>query len=251
MTTSLLSPRPAPTGPRPVLWTCAEFHRLGDAGVFEARRFFENNDLEAAMKKWPRSSGMERRILARYINTKSAGKALSLLEPRLKRLWLSALQSRLFNDVVSERIKALGKLLPGDLAYLHDKGACFIVEDVAKEQPRADAFEISATGPMLGYRMSLPGGEALTLEQEIYDKFKLTREDFKRPNRDQAKGDRRPIRVKPLDVTIDGGVDGHGEHITVGFTLPAGSFATVLLREVMKSDHAEEADDSVIDPSDD
>ena len=38
MTTSLLSPRPAPAGPRPVLWTCAEFHRLGDAGVFEGRR---------------------------------------------------------------------------------------------------------------------------------------------------------------------------------------------------------------------
>jgi tRNA pseudouridine13 synthase len=214
------------------------------SGVFEARRFFENNDLEAAMKKWPRSSGMERRILARYINTKSAGKALSLLEPRLKRLWLSALQSRVFNDVVAERITALGKLLPGDLAYLHDKGACFTVEDVAKEQPRADAFEISATGPMLGYRMSLPGGEALALEQEIYDKFKLTREDFKRPNRDQAKGDRRPIRVKPADVSIDGGVDGHGEHITVGFTLPAGSFATVLLREVMKSDNEGDTENS-------
>ena len=38
VTTSLLTPRPAPTGPRPVLWTCAEFHRLGDAGVFEGRR---------------------------------------------------------------------------------------------------------------------------------------------------------------------------------------------------------------------
>ncbi len=38
MPTSLLPQRPAPTGPRPVLWTCAEFHRLGDAGAFEGRR---------------------------------------------------------------------------------------------------------------------------------------------------------------------------------------------------------------------
>lgn len=208
------------------------------SGAFEARRFFENGDLQAAMKKWPRSSGMERRILARYINTNSAGKALSLLEPRLKRLWLSALQSRVFNDVVAERINGLGTLLPGDLAYLHEKGACFTVEDVAKEQPRADSFEISATGPMLGYRMSLPAGEALALEQAIYDRFKLTREDFKRPNRDQAKGDRRPIRVKPADTQIAGGVDEFGAHITVAFTLPAGSFATVLLRELMKDDVA-------------
>lgn len=212
------------------------------SGIFEARRFFENGDLQAAMKKWPRSSGMERRILARYVNTNSAGKALSLLEPRLRRLWLSALQSRVFNDVVAGRIHALGKLLPGDLAYLHDKGACFTVEDVAKEQPRADAFEISPTGPMLGYRMSLPTSEALTLEQTIYERFNLSREDFKRPNRDQAKGDRRPIRVKPQDVQLVGGVDEFGAHITVAFTLPAGSFATVLLREIMKNDRDEEDD---------
>src|SRR5258708_6367987 len=27
-----------PVGPRPVRWTCAEFHRFGDMGVFEGRR---------------------------------------------------------------------------------------------------------------------------------------------------------------------------------------------------------------------
>lgn len=32
------SSRPAPSGPRPVRWTCAEFHRFGDMGVFEGRR---------------------------------------------------------------------------------------------------------------------------------------------------------------------------------------------------------------------
>ena len=35
---SLPSPRPALAGPRPMRWTCAEFHRFGDMGVFEGRR---------------------------------------------------------------------------------------------------------------------------------------------------------------------------------------------------------------------
>jgi tRNA pseudouridine13 synthase len=210
------------------------------SNVFEARRFFESGDFEAAMKKWPRSSGMERRVLARFINTGSAGKALSLLEPRLRRLWLSALQSRVFNDVVAERLASLGKLLPGDLAYLHDRGACFVVEDAVKEQPRADAFEISPTGPMLGFRMSLPSGPALELEQAIYDQYALTREDFKRDHRDQAKGDRRPIRVKPTDLAFEPGDDTHGPFVRLKFTLPAGSFATVLLREVMKADRLDD-----------
>ncbi len=37
-TLSLPSSRPAPAGPRPLRWTCAEFHRFGDMGVFEGRR---------------------------------------------------------------------------------------------------------------------------------------------------------------------------------------------------------------------
>jgi Uma2 family endonuclease len=39
VTTILLPPsRPAPAGPRPLRWTCDEFHRLGDVGAFEGRR---------------------------------------------------------------------------------------------------------------------------------------------------------------------------------------------------------------------
>ena len=37
-TMSLPSAPAAPAGPRPVRWTCAEFHRFGDMGVFEGRR---------------------------------------------------------------------------------------------------------------------------------------------------------------------------------------------------------------------
>jgi Uma2 family endonuclease len=39
MTTMPLPSSPtAPAGPRPVRWTCAEFHRFGDMGIFEGRR---------------------------------------------------------------------------------------------------------------------------------------------------------------------------------------------------------------------
>ncbi len=37
-TLSLPSSPSAPAGPRPLRWTCAEFHRFGDMGVFEGRR---------------------------------------------------------------------------------------------------------------------------------------------------------------------------------------------------------------------
>jgi Uma2 family endonuclease len=37
VTTTLPASRPAPAVPRPVRWTCAEFHRFGDMGLFEGR----------------------------------------------------------------------------------------------------------------------------------------------------------------------------------------------------------------------
>src|SRR6187397_2477197 len=37
-TKALPSAQAAPAGPRPLRWTCTEFHRFGDLGVFEGRR---------------------------------------------------------------------------------------------------------------------------------------------------------------------------------------------------------------------
>jgi tRNA pseudouridine13 synthase len=51
-----------------------------------------------------------------------------------------------------------------------------------------------------------------------------------------VKGARRPLRVRPEDLKYESGVDEHGGYITLAFTLPPGAFATVLLREIMKTD---------------
>src|SRR4029078_12991401 len=106
----------------------------------------------------------------------------------------------------------------------------------ATEQPRCDAFEISPTGPIVGHRMTLPEGEPLQLEEKVLKAHGLTLGHFKQEGREQAKGARRPLRIKPGESTLEAGVDNHGGYITVAFTLPAGSFATVLMRELMKTD---------------
>jgi tRNA pseudouridine13 synthase len=217
---------------------------LDDPQTLKARTNFERHDLDGAMKGWPRSGGLERRILARLIKTEKAGAAVRAIDEKLRRLWVSALQSKLFNEVLTQRIDSLDKLVDGDLAYKHENGACFLVESAATEQPRADSFEISATGPLVGYRMSSPQGEAEKIEETVFKSHGLTPGHFKQEGRDRAKGARRPLRVQPRDLQLAAGVDEFGEHITVAFTLPAGSYATVLLRELMKSDQKEASDES-------
>jgi tRNA pseudouridine13 synthase len=201
-----------------------------------AREAFERGDFPASMKLWPRSSGMERRILARFIKSKNPGSAVRTVDQRIRRLCISALQSDLFNQVVARRIQSLDKLLLGDLAEKHENGAVFRVVDAAVEQPRADAFEISPTGPLIGYRMTLPDGEPLQIEQEIFASRNLSPADFRVADRLKIKGARRLLRVQPADLQLAAGVDDHGPHITTAFTLPAGSFATVFLRELMKAE---------------
>ncbi|HEY1686947.1 MAG TPA: tRNA pseudouridine(13) synthase TruD [Tepidisphaeraceae bacterium] len=210
--------------------------KIDDAESLQAREAFDNRDNEKAMQLWPRRSGMERQILARLIKTDKPAAAVAAIDERLRRLWVSAFQSRIFNDVVARRISALGQLMVGDLAYKHENGACFYVEDAATEQPRADRFEISPTGPLLGYRMSSPQAEPMEIESAIFDEHKIQPEQFRVAGRHKIKGSRRPLRVQPTEIRVEGGVDEVGAYITLAFALPSGSFATSLLREIMKND---------------
>jgi tRNA pseudouridine13 synthase len=215
---------------------------VDDPESLKARQLFEQGNHEQSMKHWPRRSGMERRILARLIKTQKAGAAVRAIDQRLRRLWVSALQSRLFNDVLAQRIETIDRLMDGDLAYKHENGACFAVENAVAEQPRCDAFEISPTGPIVGHRMTMPAGEPLRIEEQVFKANGLTPGHFKQEGRDQAKGARRPLRVRPEEITLEGGVDNHGGYITVAFNLPSGAFATVLMRELMKNDVEEPTD---------
>ncbi len=82
----------------------------------------------------------------------------------------------------------------------------------------------------------MPAGEPMAVEQAAMAAVNLTPEAFRQSGKLRVKGARRPLRVRPTDVELAGGGDEFGPHITVAFTLPAGAFATVLVRELMKTD---------------
>ena len=70
---------------------------------------------------------------------------------RLKRFFVSALQSQLFNYELKLRLERglYGRVLAGDWAKKHDTGGVFRVEDEEVENERAARLEISATQPPL------------------------------------------------------------------------------------------------------
>ena len=52
---------------------------------------------------------------------------------------------------------------------------------------------------------------------------------------DPVPGSRRALRVPLSNADIEGGVDEHGAYIRCRFDLPAGSFATTVMEEIMKT----------------
>lgn len=201
--------------------------------ILRARQLYEAGDYSAAAKRWPGMFRDERRALHTLARTRGHKKRGFLsLDRSVRRFYVSAYQSYLFNRVVARRLeRGLVTLFAGDLAMLHDRGAVFEVQDVAAEQPRADAFEISATGPLFGYRMSEPSGEPGEIEREILADEGLEPESFRGKGL-HVKGGRRALRFRPQDAGIELGADERGAYLELRFTLPKGCYATGLLGEL-------------------
>ena len=193
---------------------------------------YQQGNLTNALQLFPRHCRSERDILQRLASRPGEyEKAFAAVHPRLKKLYLSAVQSFLFDLVVARRIEHIDELMNGDLAYKHVNGACFMVEDVEVEMERAGLFEISASGPMFGCRMKQPEGRPLEIETEILETAQIGLVDFDLPEGLRMEGERRPLRV-PLDSPS---FRLEGDCLRLEFALPKGSYATSVLRELMKT----------------
>lgn len=152
------------------------------------------------------------------------------------RFTMSAVQSRLFNEWAARRVEdgLAGQVLPGDVMQVVESGGCFVVDPTdltAIEQSRFDRRETVQTGPMFGPKMKAASLAPAEREQAILQSAGLTGSEFSKFQK-VAAGARRPFLVWPKDLSVQQ-VD--GETLELSFTLPAGAYATSLLREVQKS----------------
>jgi tRNA pseudouridine13 synthase len=171
--------------------------------------------------------------LLRQERSPLAGRRLS---PFLRKLALSAAQSALFNHHLARRLSdgLLRCVLAGDVMGRWPFGGLFVAEDLATEQARFDRRETVHTGPMFGRKMFAAAGEAAGREAATLADAQLTPAAFHGYGK-LLQGTRRHNLIY-LDQ-LDAAIEPVGMRLT--FSLPAGSYATILLREVMKSRIAE------------
>ena len=161
---------------------------------------------------------------------------------RKARFLFSALQAHVFNAVLDARPRPIDEVEVGDVAQVVASGGLFVVEDLEREQPRAAAFEISATGPIFGPKAKTPGEPVAERERAVLEALGL--DDVAPPPGVRARGDRRAIRVPVPD--LEARVE--GDDVRLVFTLPSGSYATVLVEALLGA--VEEAyDDAARSPA--
>ncbi|MFP4054416.1 MAG: tRNA pseudouridine(13) synthase TruD [Phycisphaerae bacterium] len=220
-------------------------------GEREARAAFDAGDPAAAAGHWPHGFADQRRALQAYARRGRPKDAVSAIDKRMRRLYVSALQSAVFNDVLARRIDAIDRVQYGDLAKKTDTGGVFLVEDPQAEQPRAERFEISPTGPIPGTRSRLAAGEPGSAERDAIGRCGLEVSDFDRAGSLRLKGARRALRFALEQPELETAEDENGTYLELRFSALSGSYATVVVREITKSDDLPDGEEDSDEPGED
>mgnify|MGYP000935335701 CR=1 FL=1 len=207
-----------------------------------AREAFDRGDYDAAYEAWPRNYFDQRKALNSYRKSQDPRAVLAAVDWRLKRLFVSAFQSEIFNIVLQRRLNEIDTIENGDLAQKTDSGGVFLVEDAGHETPRCERFEISATGPIYGYRCRLAQGRPGQIEQDVLASQEMLGVEIRRVGKLEVRGARRSLRFAMTNPAVAAGADDHGPYLQVTFAAPSGCYATIVLGEIMKNELPEAAE---------
>ena len=141
--------------------------------------------------------------------------------------YLSAARSEIFNLIVSKRMELdlAQQILVGDVLQLNGSHSWFVVdesEDLAQLQQRLAQQDVLLTAPLIGEEEK----SAVDFENEIFAQHQAL---FALMRQEHMKAARRPILMQPQQFQWQFEPNG----LRLQFALPAGSYATALIRELV------------------
>ncbi len=146
-------------------------------------------------------------------------------------LWLSAVRSQLFNELLARRVERddWRTALIGDRLQLRGSHSHFLVDSVDEGiSERLRSGDLSPTGPLFGDGESLTESQVRALEDEVAADYSDWIAGLAAAG---LKQERRALRldIEALELERIAPTEA-----TLGFTLPAGSYATSVLRELTR-----------------
>jgi len=168
------------------------------------------------------------------LDDKAYKRAIFALPKPLQRMFVHAYQSYLFNKAVSKRVAmGINKYIEGDIV-IDDEEHLIHNESPEKLQNMIENFEAHPTSPLFGTKVPFAEGIVGKMERDILNEENLKKEDFQCPKTPKlgSHGLRRGVRFKIWDTNAKATDDG----ILTEFSINKGSYATAVLREIMKNE---------------
>ncbi len=182
----------------------------------EARQKLESTgDYKAALKDFPKHLRLERKMIAHLASRPGDFPgALKSIPRTTQLLFIHAVQSMLFNEMLSNRIEEGIEL---------EEGEYFCGEKNGFPDTKSAYAEGWICAKIIGYSSPLN-----RREKEMLAKHGIDKEDFRLKNMSEiaSKGTYRTLLAPLKDFNYDDGI--------FRFSLPSGSYATVAMREFMK-----------------
>jgi tRNA pseudouridine13 synthase len=209
-------------------------------------------DFKQALQNFPKQLRFERLMLRRLVEEPAdfVG-AFRRLPVKLQALFVQAYQSFLFNRFLSERIKSgfsLDKVEVGDFVVNVERSGLPMFNTARTVSPEnlSEANELVKAGrmrvalPLIGTKQKLSEGVMGQLERQILEEEQAEPRNFRVDAvREMSRGGGLRAVVTPVKDFKLHGVSSHADNqgalrADLSFMLLRGSYATVLLREIMK-----------------
>ncbi len=226
----------------------------GDSMGEEARREYAlDHDAVRALRDFPPSFQFERRLLDHLARGHSPERALGALSRELRRLFIHAYQALLFNRWLVARNSegwSLSEPRSGDhLLRMGPDGTVRTTDPIPVGSDNLTECRdlvargrAAVAGPLVGFETPNEGGEVGHLIDRILEEEGVRSSDFALPKTPEmaSAGSWRPaiVPMPPIAFRVDpdpSAAAGPGPAVWVRFSLPKGAYATVLLRELLKS----------------
>jgi tRNA pseudouridine13 synthase len=209
-------------------------------------------DFRQAQENFPKQLRFERTMLKHLAdNPGDFAGAFQCLPFKLQALFVQAHQSYLFNCFLSARAEhglSLNEALEGDYVVGVERSGLPITtvaktvsaQNLSEVNSQVKSGRLRVALPIFGVKQKLSQGIMGEIEREVLEKEKIPLENlrFNELSRVGGKGGLRTVVTPVKDFklqSVSANKDGGGCQATVSFMLLRGSYATVVLREIMKS----------------
>ncbi len=202
----------------------------GEDNFTEIRsEFYDNPDPAKFAERFPDALDLEKAVLF-HLKDKPDDYmgAIKRLPPNLVNMFIHAYQAYLFNKMVSERIKISKEVEIGDLVNYGGKLIKVNSLNLSEIREKYSKMEVWPTALVIGYEQEYSGGIQGEIERNILEGEQVSFVDFKMPFDMSSKGERRNIFefAQHLKLSDD----------TISFELSPGSYATSLIRELIREE---------------